>query len=50
MNVKEKQVGLKWNGHQLQVSANDINLMGGNIKINMEPVMRSSKKLGIEVN
>jgi hypothetical protein len=48
--VKENQLGLKLNGLQLQVSADDINLMGDNIKINVEPVMPSSKKLDIEVN
>jgi hypothetical protein len=50
MRVKENQVGLKLSGLQLQVSADDINLMGDNIKINIEPLMHSSKKLGIEVN
>jgi hypothetical protein len=50
MKVKGKQVGLKLNGLQFQVSTDDINLMGDNIKINVEPVMHASKEDGIEVN
>jgi hypothetical protein len=47
-------VGLKLNGtHQLQIYADDVNLLGGNIdtmKKKRETLIYASKKVGLEVN
>jgi hypothetical protein len=52
--VQGKQMGLKLNGtHQLLVSADGVNLLGGNInkiKKNTETQIDASKENGLEVN
>jgi hypothetical protein len=49
--VQENQVALKLNGtHQLLVYADDVNLMGDNIKKNTETLIDASKEIGLEVN
>jgi hypothetical protein len=53
--VKENQVGLKLNGTQLLVYADDVNLLGDNIdnmKKNTQSliVIDTSKEVGLEVN
>jgi hypothetical protein len=52
--VQSNQVGLKLNGtHQLLAYADDVNLLGNYIDIinkNIETLIYTSKKLGLEVN
>jgi hypothetical protein len=52
--IQENQLGLKLNGtHQLLAYADDVNLLKDNIdtiKKNMETLIESSKKVGLEIN
>ena len=52
--VQLNQDGLEWNGtHQLQVYADDVNILGGSIhaiKKNTEALLVASKQTGLEVN
>jgi hypothetical protein len=49
--VQESQVGLKLNRtHQLLVCADDVDLLGDNIKKNTETLIDASKEVGLDVN
>jgi hypothetical protein len=49
--VLENQVGIKLHGtHHLLVYADDVNLLGDNLKENTETLTDASKEVGLEVN
>jgi hypothetical protein len=49
--IQEHQVGLKLNGtHQLMACADDVNLLGDNIKKNAETLFDASREVGLEIN